>query len=293
MSWQAIAQQIESTTGQPFRLLTAEPLAGGDINAAYRLKAENQSFFVKLNRPERFAMFEAEASGLQALAQAQAIRVPELIVCGKTTDHAFLVLEHIPLNGLSTRSEQLLGQQLAELHRQKQPYFGWHRNNTIGSTAQINGRYDDWISFWSEQRLGLQLTLAAAKGYGGNLQTLGEKLCTNLKPLFSGYRPQPALVHGDLWSGNAAADDQGNPVIYDPACYFGDRETDLAMTELFGGFGPAFYQAYKTVYPLDPGYARRKTLYNLYHILNHLNLFGRSYLHQAENMIATLLKAVE
>ncbi|MCF7964502.1 MAG: fructosamine kinase family protein [Methylobacter tundripaludum] len=293
MNWQAIAQQIESATGQPFRLLAAEPLAGGDINAAYRLLAENQSFFVKLNRPEQVAMFEAEASGLQALAQAQAIRVPEPIVCGQTTDHAFLVLEHIPLNRLSTRSEQLLGQQLAELHRQKQPYFGWHRDNTIGSTAQINGRYDDWISFWSVQRLEHQLKLAAAKGYGGNLQTLGEKLCTNLKPLFSGYRPQPALVHGDLWGGNAAADDQGNPVIYDPACYFGDRETDLAMTELFGGFGPAFYQAYKTVYPLDPGYARRKTLYNLYHILNHLNLFGRSYLHQAENMIATLLKAVE
>ncbi|MCK9637660.1 MAG: fructosamine kinase family protein [Methylobacter tundripaludum] len=293
MNWQAIAQQIESASGQPFRLLAAEPLAGGDINAAYRLQAENQSFFVKLNRPEQVAMFEAEASGLQALAQAQAIRVPESIVCGKTTDHAFLVLEHIPLNRLSTRSEQLLGQQLAELHRQKQPYFGWHRDNTIGSTAQINGRYDDWISFWSVQRLEHQLKLAAAKGYGGNLQTLGEKLCTNLEPLFSGYRPQPALVHGDLWGGNAAADDQGNPVIYDPACYFGDRETDLAMTELFGGFGPAFYQAYKTVYPLDPGYARRKTLYNLYHILNHLNLFGRSYLHQAENMIATLLKAVE
>lgn len=289
MNWQAIVQHIESATRQPFKLLKAQPLSGGDINTAYRLQAENVSFFVKLNTPERLAMFEAEAAGLQALAHTQAIRVPKFIVCGQTTDHAFLVLEYIDLHNLNSRSEQLLGQQLAQLHRHKQAYFGWHRDNTIGSTIQINGHYHDWITFWQEQRLGHQLTLAAAKGYGGRLQTLGEKLRTNLKPLFSGYQPQPALVHGDLWGGNVAADEQGNPVIYDPACYFGDQETDLAMTELFGGFSPVFYQAYQAVYPLDPGYTRRKTLYNLYHILNHLNLFGPSYLHQAENMLDKLL----
>lgn len=289
MNWQTIVQHIESATRQPFKLLKAQPLTGGDINAAYRLQAENRSFFVKLNRSDQLAMFEAEALGLEALTQTQTIRVPKLIVCGKTTDHAFLVLEYIALNNLNSRSEQLLGQQLAQLHLQQQDYFGWHRDNTIGSTAQINGRYHDWISFWQQQRLGYQLTLAADKGYGGRLQTLGEKLCADLKPLFSGYQPQPALVHGDLWCGNVAADEQGNPVIYDPACYFGDRETDLAMTELFGGFSPAFYQVYQAVYPLDPGYANRKTLYNLYHILNHLNLFGQGYLHQAENMIGKLL----
>ncbi len=236
-------------------------------------------------------MFEAEAAGLEGLSQTQTIRVPKLIAFRKTAEHAFLVLEYISLKNLNTHSEQLLGQQLAQLHLQKQPYFGWHRDNTIGSTAQVNGCYDDWLAFWSEQRLGYQLSLAAANGYGGRLQTLGERLCADLKPLFSGYQPQPALVHGDLWGGNAAADDQGNPVIYDPACYFGDRETDLAMTELFGGFSPAFYQAYQAVYPLDPGYANRKTLYNLYHILNHLNLFGQSYLHQAESMLGKLLAA--
>ena len=289
MNWQAIVEQIESATRQPFKLLKAKPLAGGDINAAYRLLAENRSFFVKLNAPEQLTMFEAEAAGLQALAQTRAIRIPEFIVCGKTADHAFLVLEYIALNNLNPCSEQLLGQQLAQLHRQKQAYFGWDRDNTIGSTRQINGQYHDWIEFWQEQRLGRQLTLAADHGYGGRLQMLGEKLCADLKPWFSGYRPQPALVHGDLWCGNVAADEQGNPVIYDPACYFGDRETDLAMTELFGGFSPAFYQAYQDSYPLDPGYASRKTLYNLYHILNHLNLFGPSYLHQAENMLNKLL----
>jgi fructosamine-3-kinase len=237
-------------------------------------------------------MFEAEAAGLEALNQAQTIRVPKFVVCGQTPDYAFLVLEYIDLHRLNNRSEQLLGQQLAQLHLQKQAYFGWHSDNTIGSTVQVNGHYHDWITFWQEQRLGHQLMLAAAKGYGGRLQTLGEKLCSNLSLLFSGYQPQPALVHGDLWGGNAAADEQGDPVIYDPACYFGDRETDLAMTELFGGFSSTFYQAYQAVYPLSPGYARRKTLYNLYHILNHLNLFGRSYLHQAENMLDKLLADV-
>ncbi|MDP3876495.1 MAG: fructosamine kinase family protein [Methylobacter sp.] len=285
MNWSAIIQHIEAAIGQPFKLLKAEPVSGGDINAAYRLQAEERSFFVKLNRPERLAMFEAEAAGLKALSQTQTLRVPQFIVCGQSADHAFLVLEYIALTRLNSRSEKLLGQQLAQLHRQQQDYFGWYRDNTIGSTVQFNGRYQDWLSFWSEQRLGHQLKLAAAHGYGGRLQTQGAKLCASLAPLFSGYSPQPALVHGDLWGGNAAADEQGNPVIYDPACYFGDRETDLAMTELFGGFSPVFYQAYQEAYPLEPGYERRKTLYNLYHSLNHLNLFGGGYLHQAEAMI--------
>jgi len=289
MDWLTIVHHIESATDRPFKLLEAKPLTGGDINAAYRLQAENVSFFVKLNNPARLAMFEAEAAGLEALALTQSIRVPKLIACGKTADHAFLVLEYIELKKLNPRSEHTLGQQLAQLHRQKQPYFGWHRDNTIGSTTQVNGQYHDWVIFWQEQRLGHQLKLAAANGYAGRLQILGERLCANLKPLFSGYQPQPALVHGDLWGGNTAADERGNPVIYDPACYFGDRETDLAMTELFSGFSPAFYQAYQAVYPLASGYAGRKTLYNLYHILNHLNLFGQGYLPQAETMISKLL----
>lgn len=292
MNWQPIIEHIESATRQPFKLLSAQALAGGDINASYRLQADNQSVFVKLNRPERQTMFEAEAAGLQALAQSQSIRVPRFIACGQTSEHAFLVLEYIALNTLNSRSEQWLGQQLAQLHRQKQDSFGWHCDNTIGSTLQINNPSYNWISFWQEQRLEYQLMLAASHGYDGRLQSLGKRLCASLKPFFSDYQPQPALVHGDLWGGNVAADEQGHPVIYDPACYFGDRETDVAMTELFGGFSPVFYQAYQTAYPLDPGYNRRKPLYNLYHILNHLNLFGQSYLHPAEAMIGKLLADV-
>ncbi|MGZ8947750.1 MAG: fructosamine kinase family protein, partial [Methylococcaceae bacterium] len=171
-------------------------------------------------------------------------------------------------------------------------YFGWHRDNTIGSTLQINNQSNDWLTFWREQRLGFQLKLAGNNGYGGSLQANGECLCSDMAILFNDYMPQPSLLHGDLWAGNAAVDKLGSPVIFDPACYYGDREADLAMTELFGGFSRDFYAAYQAVWPLDDGYDVRKTLYNLYHILNHLHLFGGGYLRQAESMMAMLLSEI-
>ena len=140
--------------------------------------------------------------------------------------------------------------------------------------------------------MGFQLKLAADKGYGGLLQANGERLCSDMAALFDNYLPQPSLLHGDLWAGNAAVDKQGCPVIFDPACYYGDREADLAMTELFGGFSRDFYAAYQAVWPLNQGYGVRKTFYNLYHILNHLNLFGGGYLRQAESMMAMLLAEI-
>jgi fructosamine-3-kinase len=198
------------------------------------------------------------------------------------------VLEYLELGGSSRVSDRLLGQQLAYLHQHTQPYFGWHRDNTIGSTTQINQQSHDWLKFWQEQRLGFQLQLAAKNGYGGRLQASGERLGSELAVFFN-HTPTPSLLHGDLWSGNAATDKQGNPVIFDPACYYGDREADLAMTELFGGFSGDFYAAYQDVWALHEDYRVRKSLYNLYHILNHLNLFGGGYLRQAENMITGLL----
>jgi fructosamine-3-kinase len=211
------------------------------------------------------------------------------VVYGQSDTHSFLVLEHLELNRASPASERLLGQQLACLHQQVQPYFGWHRDNTIGSTLQCNQQNNNWLNFWREQRLGFQLQLAEKNGYGGHLQTSGERLCSELAALFIGYTPLPSLLHGDLWAGNAGADKQGNPVIFDPACYYGDREADLAMTELFGGFSRDFYAAYQDVWSLNEGYNMRKLLYNLYHILNHLNLFGGGYLRQAENIMTRLL----
>ncbi|MGZ8190663.1 MAG: fructosamine kinase family protein [Methylococcaceae bacterium] len=289
MNWQPIAEHIELATGQAFEILSSHSLAGGDINAAFRLQGHGNSYFVKLNRANSVAMFAAEFAGLQEIASIQAIRVPKPVTFGQTDGHSFLALEYLELGSSSKVSGHLLGQQLAKMHRHKQPYFGWHRDNTIGSTPQINNQCADWLSFWREQRLGQQLKLAAKNGYGGRLQATGERLCGTMNALFQNHHPQPSLLHGDLWAGNAAVDKQGCPVIFDPACYYGDRETDLAMTELFGGFSRDFYAAYQEAWPLDPGYSIRKTLYNLYHILNHLNLFGGGYLRQAENMIAMLL----
>lgn len=282
-------QQLATKTGQPLNSCRLNPVSGGDINSAYHLQTDSVSWFIKLNQPSLLSMFAAEAAGLTELAASQTVQVPKVIACGKTADYAYLILEYIKLKPTNSASERLFAQQFAQLHQQKQPFYGWAIENTIGSTPQYNGRYGNWIEFWQQQRLGAQLKIAAENGYRGNLQQSGEKLCAEIGKFFQSYSPPPALLHGDLWGGNIAADSNNNPVMFDPACYYGDREADIAMTELFGGFGRDFYAAYQDCYPLDSGYKTRKTLYNLYHILNHLNLFGRSYLSRSETMIATLL----
>lgn len=285
----AIEHAIRAVQGEDFKIRSTASASGGCINSACRVTGDKASFFVKLNRPELISMFEAEAEGLRELAAAGVLRVPRPICCGAGGGQAFLVMEHLELRSARGDCDRALGLGLAELHRIPRGYFGWHRDNTIGSTPQSNGRETDWIAFWRDKRLGFQLRLAAANGYGGRLQGQGEKLLARLPALFDGYAPRPALLHGDLWGGNHAADEQGQPVIFDPASYYGDREADLAMTELFGGFGRDFYAAYREALPLDDGYPTRKTLYNLYHILNHLNLFGGGYLAEAQGMIERLL----
>lgn len=288
-SFDLIVQHIQQTTGQTFSNYTQSSISGGGINDAYQLKTADQSYFIKLNTPQREFMFEAETQGLADLAATHCIRVPEVICYGKTVEYSYLVLEYIACLPFDHKSGQLLGEQLAQLHQLEQPYFGWHTDNTIGSTPQYNPREHDWLRFWQQHRLQQQLTFAKQNGYAQTLQDKGDKLTEQLGVFFKGYSPRPALLHGDLWGGNAAADPQGNPIIYDPACYYGDREADIAMTELFGGFSQDFYAAYQASYPLDAAYQTRKTLYNLYHILNHVNLFGGSYLSQASNMIDQLL----
>ncbi len=256
-----------------------------------KLADGESAWFVKLNDASRLDMFEAEAAGLQALAGAGAIRVPRPLCSGRHRGQSFLVLEHIPMGPGSGRAMARAGEQLAELHRHQAEAFGWHRDNTIGSTPQPNDWMTEWIEFWRERRLGFQLELARRNGYGGRLQRLGEALLERFPALID-HAPAPSLIHGDLWGGNLAFDPEDRPVIYDPAVYYGDREAELAMTELFGGFGGAFYEAYQAVWPLDPGYGVRRTLYNLYHILNHANMFGGGYVGQAQNMMERLLAEV-
>ena len=231
-------------------------------------------------------MFAAEAEGLTELDASQAIRVPRHIVHGIAGNRAFLVLEWLPLGGHGNGAD--LGLRLANLHRTTLPQFGWRRDNTIGSTPQPNSATADWLIFFGEQRLGHQLHLAARNGAPSHLIAEGKRLIAGLESFFPGYRPIPSLLHGDLWGGNYGYA-HGEPVLFDPTVYFGDREADLAMTELFGGFSADFYAAYREAWPLDPGYATRKTLYNLYHVLNHFNLFGNSYAGQAQIMIGRLL----
>jgi fructosamine-3-kinase len=287
--WTTLEQQIASATGRPFTARQRQPLGGGCINSAWRLSDGERNCFVKTNAAAALTMFEAEAAGLAELAASGTVRVPEPVCWGSAGDRAWLALEYLPLGGSGPSALAMLGRQLAALHAQPRPYFGWYRDDTIGATPQPNARCDDWIAFWRERRLGFQLDLAARNGYAGALQRQGEHLRERLAGLFDGYRPTPALLHGDLWGGNVGCTVDGAPAIFDPAVYYGDREADLAMTELFGGFPPAFYAAYREALPLEAGYSQRRTLYNLYHILNHLNLFGGGYRAQAERMIAQLL----
>jgi len=285
--WETIAEHIRDSSGEAFSVRRQQAVGGGCINSAYRVTDGERSYFVKLNSAPGLDMFEAEAEGLHEMAASGTIKVPEPLATGLADGQSYIVMEDLPLGG--SGSAERLGRELAAMHRSTHPHFGWHRDNTIGSTPQYNSESGDWITFWREQRLGAQLEMAAAKGHGGALQREGERLLAELPALFDGYTPVASLLHGDLWSGNYAYCLDGTPVIFDPAVYYGDREADIAMTELFGGFGSDFYTAYNEAWPLDAGYAVRKTLYNLYHILNHLNLFGGGYGSQAEGMIKRLL----
>jgi fructosamine-3-kinase len=260
------------------------PVSGGDISAAWRLDSAADSVFIKTGPASSYEMFAAEAEGLSELAQANAVRVPAVIALGEHRGSAFIALEWVRFESTGRASERLLGQQLAALHRTTQPRYGWHRDNTIGLTAQHNAWSDSWVDFFREHRLSYQLELAAGNGFSGALQAEGARLLKRLPVFYEHYTPVASLLHGDLWGGNWASCD-GQPVIFDPAVYYGDRETDLAMTRLFGGFGKAFFEAYESSWPLQPGHRQRRDLYQLYHVLNHLNLFGSGYLGRALALI--------
>ncbi len=287
MPWDGIAAAISEATGRPFRGREKVPVSGGSINTAYRFTDGARAYFVKLNRPDVQEMFLAEQDGLQELAAAGALRVPRAIASGVAGERAFLVLEWMTLQGRG--NWQALGEGLARLHRVTASRHGWHRDNTIGSTPQPNTWAEDWPAFFAEHRLGLQLQLAEARGADPDLVDQGRRLQVELQALFSGYRPRPSLLHGDLWGGNIAFDHARRPVLYDPAVHFGDRECDLAMTELFGRLPDVVYRAYDAVWPRDAGYTVRRDLYQLYHVLNHFNLFGAAYDGQARQLMGRLL----
>jgi len=285
---QEIATAVRKDDGGDFVCTDHQSIGGGCINSAYRLDSKSTSYFVKVNAANMLDMFSAEAAGLKAIADTHTIHVPTPLCHGMVDNQSYIAMEF--LNSGGSRNNQLLGEQLAAMHQSTSDTFGWHIDNTIGSTPQINTPDSDWVSFWQQQRLGYQLRLAKQKGYGGTLQSEGEKLLGKISDFFTDYQPTPSLIHGDLWNGNYTFTRSSTPTIFDPAVYYADREVEIAMTELFGGFGSEFYAAYNAAWPLDAGYSVRKELYNLYHIINHLNLFGGGYKAQAESMIGKLLR---
>jgi fructosamine-3-kinase len=264
------------------------PVGGGDISSAWQVRADNHQVFLKTGTSDSYDMFLAEAKGLQELDRVGALRVPKVLGCVSSACESILVLEWIDLEIAGKDAERKLGRRLAQQHRVCEERFGWHRDNTIGSTPQLNRWSDDWVRFLADQRLGYQLDLAARNGYRGELQIDGRTLLDNLGYFFGSYWPEASLLHGDLWGGNWAASN-GEPVVFDPAVYYGDREFDIAMTKLFGGFGEDFYDAYEGEWQLAAGHSERILLYQLYHVLNHLNLFGAGYLGRAQNIIRRLL----
>jgi len=288
---EAVVRAITQATGERFRIEDRREVGGGCINRAEILRSGDRYYFVKFNDSARLAMFEAESEGLAEIDASNSLRVPRPVCSGMLGDQAYLVLDYLDIGPGSAKADELLGRQLAAMHRTTQSRYGWRRDNTIGSTPQVNSQEYDWVTFYREHRLRFQLDLAGENSTGGSLLRRGEQLLEKLPVFFASYRPQPSLLHGDLWGGNHATLRNGTPVIFDPAVYYGDREADLAMTELFGGYGPGFYAAYREAWPLDPGYRVRRDLYNLYHVLNHLNLFGGGYRGQAEQLIDRLLGA--
>jgi fructosamine-3-kinase len=285
----AIAAEISARLGRRVSAEQARPVAGGCINAAWRMRSTGGDVFVKTNRPESLSMFEAEAEGLDELAKAGALRVPVVFGTGVSGDLAWLALEHVETGSASPDTERELGAGLARQHARRGQHFGWHRDNTIGMTAQLNEACDDWAEFFATRRLGFQLDLARNDGRPASLIDAGRRLQEVLGCFFEQERPAPALLHGDLWGGNWAVDDHGAPFVFDPAVYYGDALADIAMTRLFGGFSSDFYAAYEERWPPVSSAAQRCELYNLYHVLNHLHLFGQSYQARAEQMIEGLL----
>ncbi|XP_058224193.1 protein-ribulosamine 3-kinase, chloroplastic isoform X2 [Rhododendron vialii] len=270
------------------------PVGGGCINLASRYETDAGSFFVKTNRSIGPSMFEGEALGLSAMYETSSIRVPRPFKVGALpTGGSFIIMEFIEF-GASRSNQSTLGRKLAEMHKagKSEKGFGFDVDNTIGSTPQINTWASDWIEFYAERRLGYQLKLARDQYGDSIIYAKGQRLVKNMGPLFENVVIEPCLLHGDLWSGNVSSDKNGEPVILDPACYYGHNEAEFGMSWC-AGFGGSFYDAYFEVMPKQPGFESRRDLYMLYHYLNHYNLFGSGYRSSAMSIIDDYLRMLK
>ena len=283
--WQAFESTLCNDLGVEIEIKDVEPVSGGDISRAFKLTTNDKDFFVKLNRPDAEQMFRIEWSGLAELDAVPGIRVPEPMCVGRTQNAAYFVMEFVDL--VPEIDPALAGAAVADLHGLEHTRFGWDQNNFIGATVQQNSWHAGWAEFYWNCRLEPQLVGAIESGFSILEKTMAP-LHKKTMELLEHHYVVPSLLHGDLWQGNIALSTSSEIVLYDPAVYWGDPETDIAATRLFNGFSKEFYQAYYAHIPLQDGAEERLSLYQLYHWLNHLNQFGQSYLDQTLNCISEL-----
>ncbi|MBC3767310.1 fructosamine kinase family protein [Neptunicella marina] len=283
--WKGICQRLSEKLNSDFNHCTAQLLQVPCSSAAYLLQNQQHQLFIKLGKPLDYHYFAAEHFSLLHLAEAQCIDIPKPILLEKHREHSLIALPYLAFSSASERQWLQLGQQLARLHQHtSQSQYGWQEDNYIGKSVQINSWQKRWDQFFAEQRIGYQLQLLKESGHSiGDI----DAIVSNCRKLLKGHQPSASLLHGDLWSGNVGFT-LSSGYIFDPACYYGDRETDLAMSELFGRFPPAFYQGYNAVWPVEKGYEYRKPLYQLYHLLNHAVMFGQPYLDSAKSHLVNL-----
>ncbi len=284
--WQTIQQAIQDTVDSSFEIKYKELATGGDINKCYWLSNDDHNYFVKLNNKDHLTHFESEAYALEQIKSLKQITCPEVITTGTTLDKSFLILNYIPFESPVSNDWYHLAQQLAHMHQNStHGQFGWQHDNYIGHTLQPNTWQSNWRTFFAEQRIAWQLQLLDEKSIKlGDIDHITQ-VCHDA---LGHHKVSPCLVHGDLWQGNMGFF-QHTPVIFDPACYYGDREVDIAMTELFGQLPEDFYQGYHDTYPIADRYEQRKLIYNFYHILNHANLFGGVYIEQSKATLSRIL----
>jgi protein-ribulosamine 3-kinase len=279
---ETLAQLIAAAVGGgQEEIVSTRNCSGGCIHRAQLVELSNGTRFFVKSSPGAGDMFAQEAFGLAAIAASKSLRTPRLIAAGMLDEQeACLVLEAIEPSQPCPQFWQIFGSQLADMHRQSTAQsFGWSSDNYLGSSIQRNAAHQDWVEFFAECRLGYQVRLARNYSVGSReLFKLVDRLISRLDQALGTCDDPPSLLHGDLWSGNYMVDPTGAPVVFDPAVYYGQREADLAMPLLFGGFSPDFWDAYEEAWPLSAGWQQRVEIYKLYHLLNHLNLFGAGYL---------------
>ena len=300
--WHSIEEAISVATGKPFYISQKQALSTGGastssfdslldntaqpLNLSFKISDGKRSYFLKLNSKECLVNFQAEAYSLKQLNSLANISCPTVTTIGTSLDKSFLVLDYVNFSKAKPMLWHQLGQQLAQMHYEtSHGQFGWQHDNFIGSTIQPNHWSSNWTRFFSDQRIAWQLQLLSERSIMlGNIEHITQ-VCHDA---LLHHQVTPCLVHGDLWQGNTGFTGE-QAMIFDPACYYGDREVDIAMTELFGQFPDDFYQGYQAEYPLDDGYGQRKLVYNFYHILNHANIFGGIYIEQAKAALSRIM----